>query len=136
MAFRLCACPSDPPPALLAKPARVPGSLALAGMSALAYPGVQRAECRVANRFVGFVDTGHLTLDKVRRLLGKPRSGVTELVCHPAYRSGQLQALLSKGYEWIGEYNFEEETTAVSSSDLRRELEAAGWKLVHFGQIE
>jgi chitin disaccharide deacetylase len=128
--------PADSIGSMLGKPARVPGMLALSAMSALAYPSVQRAARRISNRFVGFTDTGKLTLDKVRNLLSKPHAGVTELVCHPAYRSAQLQSLLSKGYEWIGEYNFEDETAAVSSPELRRELEAKGWKLVHFGQIE
>jgi chitin disaccharide deacetylase len=127
--------PADSIGSMLGKPTRVPGMLALAGMSALAYPLVKRAERRIANRFVGFSDTGRLTLDKLRSLLRKPRAGITEVVCHPAYRSAQLQSLLSKGYEWIEGYNFEEETAAVTSADLRRELEAAGWKLVNFGQI-
>lgn len=127
--------PAEPLNVLLTNPLRVPGMLALSAMSALALPLAQRAARRITNRYLGFADTGKLTLDNLRRLLRKPHAGITEVVCHPAYRSAQLQTLLSKGYTWIGEYQFEDETTAVSSPDLRRELEAAGWKLVHFGQV-
>jgi predicted glycoside hydrolase/deacetylase ChbG (UPF0249 family) len=117
------------------RPMRLPGLFALAGMSAFAYPFARMKNLRRATRYLGFIDTGHLTIDILRTMLKTPRAGITELVCHPAYRSIHLQTLLQRGYAWIGEYEFENETAAVSSTELRRELESAGWKLVNFGQI-
>ncbi|NWF68473.1 MAG: ChbG/HpnK family deacetylase [Chloroflexi bacterium] len=120
---------------LTAHPRRLPGMLALGLLSLLALPAARTAHLRTAGRFLGFTDTGHLTLARLRAILRKPRRGVTEVVCHPAYRSAALSGLQQQGYEWIAGYNFEEETAAVSSPELRRELQAAGWTLAHFGQM-
>jgi predicted glycoside hydrolase/deacetylase ChbG (UPF0249 family) len=87
--------PADSIGSMIGKPARVPGMLALSAMSALAYPNVQRTERRISNRFVGFADTGKLTLDKVRGLLAHTRAGITELVCHPA-TNGLVSTTLKK----------------------------------------
>jgi predicted glycoside hydrolase/deacetylase ChbG (UPF0249 family) len=117
----------------LSRAGRLPGLLVIAVMGTLAYRVARRAGLRVPDRVVGFVDTGHLTPDTIRRLLRAPRPGVTEMLCHPAYRSAQLDALLAQGYRWIAGYDFDMETAAVSDSSARRSLEAAGWSLHSFG---
>jgi predicted glycoside hydrolase/deacetylase ChbG (UPF0249 family) len=112
---------------------RLSGLLAIWLMGALAYRVARWAGLLVPDRVVGFVDTGHLSPDAIRRLLRAPRPGVTEMLCHPAYRSAQLDALLAQGYRWIAGYDFDRETAAVSDPAARRSLEAAGWSLHSFG---
>lgn len=111
---------------------RLPGLLLLTLMGALAYRLTRRAGLWVPDRLLGFVGTGHLDRRRIRRLLRTPRPGVTELLCHPAYRTPQLEAL---GYHWIGAYAFEGETAALCDPALRRDLEAAGWTLCHYGTL-
>lgn len=112
---------------------RLPGLIVIALMGALAYRVARRATMYVPDRVVGFVDTGHLTPGAIQRLLRTPRSGVTEMLCHPAYRSAQLDALLAQGYRWIAGYDFDGETAAVSDPSAKQRLEAAGWSLHSFG---
>jgi predicted glycoside hydrolase/deacetylase ChbG (UPF0249 family) len=112
---------------------RLPGALALAGLGTVAQRTARRAGLARSDRLVGFVDTGHLTPVAIRRLLGQPRPGLTELLCHPAYPTPALTALLARGYRWIGAYDFETEARAVGSPDLRRMIESTGWTLCHFG---
>ncbi len=116
----------------LSRAGRLPGLLVIALMGTLAYRVVQKVGLHVPDRMVGFVDTGHLTPGAIRRLLRTPRPGVTEVLCHPAYRSAQLDALLAQGYRWIAGYDFDGETTAVGDPAVRRSLEAAGWSLYSF----
>lgn len=119
----------------LSRSDRVPGLLALGLMGTLAYRAARRSRLQTADRFAGFVDTGHLTREAIRRLLGGPYAGRTELLCHPAYRSPELEALLSQGYRWIAGYDFNGETAAVSDPDLRRELESKGWTFGTFADL-
>ena len=116
---------------------RIPGALILMTLGTLAYRVAQRAGLRMSDRVIGFVDTGHLTHDAIRRLLlARPlRPGVTELLTHPAYRSPQLDALLADGYQWIASYDFDGETGAVSDPALRHALETAGWQLTNFTHL-
>jgi hypothetical protein len=105
-------------------------------LGSLAYRVARSADLRSADRVAGFVDTGHLDHDVIRGLLSVARPGVTELLCHPAYRSPQLEALFrGERYAWIGSYNFDEETAAVSDPVLRREIDAAGWTLRSFEYV-
>lgn len=112
---------------------RLPGMLILVAMGALAYRVARQAGLRTSDRLVGFVDTGHLSRETIRRLLARPRPGVTELLCHPAYRTPLLDDLLARGYRWIASYAFDTETATVSDPDTRHMLESAGWALVSFG---
>ncbi|MCC7450636.1 MAG: ChbG/HpnK family deacetylase [Anaerolineae bacterium] len=113
---------------------RVPGALILMMLGTLAYRVAQRAGLRMSDRVIGFVETGHLTHDTIRRLLAArpPRPGITEVLTHPAYRSPQLDTLLADGYQWIASYDFDGETGAISDPAMRREIEAAGWQLTNF----
>ena len=119
----------------LSRPRRLPGAAVLIVLGKSAYRAARRAGLRSSDRVMGFVETGHLNQDTIRRLLFAPRPGVTELFCHPAYHSAQLETLLSEGYVWIADYNFEAETTAVSDSTLRHDLEAQGWSLHSFSYL-
>jgi len=109
---------------------RLPGLVIIFMLGKFAYRVVHRAGVRTADRIAGFVDTGHLSPAVIRKLLRVPRPGLTELLCHPAYRSAQLDALRKSGYRWIGQYEFEAESAAVSDPALRTEIEAIGWTFV------
>lgn len=115
---------------------RIPGILILATLGTLAYRPAKRAGLLMADQVIGFTDTGHLDKIAVQRLLlrNTPHPGLTELLCHPGYRTPQLSALAAQGYHWIDSYAFEAESAAVSEPLLRGQLEAAGWILRHFGQ--
>lgn len=117
----------------LNRPSRLAGLLIVQGMAIVARRQAQRQHLWTVDRLVGFADTGHLTAAAIRRLLATRRSGVTELLCHPAYRSEHLDRLRRGGYQWIADYDFDGETAAVSDPMLRREVIAAGWRLTHFG---
>lgn len=121
-------------PSAIARPRRIPGTLILVAMGTLAYREAQRAGLRTSDRVFGFVDTGHLDHAAIRRLLFSraPYPGTTELLCHPAYRSPQLEDLLARGYRWIASYDFDSETATVSDPDIRRVLTAKGWVLQTF----
>jgi hypothetical protein len=80
-------------------------------------------------RVAGFVDTGHLSQAAIQNMLHIPRPGVTELLCHPAYWTSALETLWTQGYNWIGHYNCETETNAVSDPLLRAEFEELRWTL-------
>jgi predicted glycoside hydrolase/deacetylase ChbG (UPF0249 family) len=117
------------------KPSRVgrlPGAALLMMLGTLAYRAARHAGLRTSDRMLGFVDTGRLDQATLQRLLATLRPGVTELLCHPAYRSPHLETLLSDGYRWIADYNFDAETAAVSDPALRRNIESQGWSLRSF----
>jgi chitin disaccharide deacetylase len=120
-------------PFVVSRAARAPGLLILMLMGALAYRVARRSGLHTSDRIAGFVDTGHLDHAAIHRLINRPRPGVTELLCHPAYRTPQLDALLARGYRWIESYDFDAETAAVSDPAIRRDLEATGWQFRHFG---
>src|SRR5574341_1652627 len=106
------------------------GLIILAAMAAWALPVIQRAGLSTADRYLGFVDTGHLTEPCVVEALARPQPGVTEMVCHPAEPSPHLDALLARGYRWIGDYEFAAETRAVASEEVRQQVLSAGWTLI------
>jgi hypothetical protein len=60
---------------------------------------------------------------------------MTELICHPGYRTQHLSALSDKGLEWINSYEFDAEREAVSDPDLRKLLRSSGWTLTNFAPI-
>jgi hypothetical protein len=95
----------------------------------------RRAGLHVPDHVAGFVDTGHLRQGIIRQLLGAPRPGITELLCHPAYRTPTLDSLLAHGYRWIAGYDFDGETAAVSDADLRVELERIGWTFGNYSDV-
>jgi predicted glycoside hydrolase/deacetylase ChbG (UPF0249 family) len=114
---------------------RIPGAIILTILSKLALGTVIHYGLRTADHFAGFVDSGHLSTSTFQPLLSRKYNGVVELVCHPAYRSPQLAVLQLYGYKWIRKYNFDDEMSIVSDPELRAQLEKAGWKLYHFGNI-
>ncbi|MBX3061780.1 MAG: ChbG/HpnK family deacetylase [Anaerolineae bacterium] len=119
----------------LQRPSRIAGLMIVQAMSVLARRQAQRQHLRTVDRLIGFADTGHLTAAAIRHLLAAKRSGITELLCHPAHRSEHLDRLYGEGYRWIAGYDFDAETAAVSDPALRSEVIAAGWQLTHFGAL-
>lgn len=109
----------------LKRATRLPGLLILFGMAQLAYRTTKKAKLRTIDRFAGFIDTGHLTQATIQKLLHKPKPGLTELVCHPAYAG-------TGHYPWMSEFDFATETAAVSDATLRQWLETQGWTLRNF----
>lgn len=122
-------------PLAVSRPARLPGVIVLWLLGWRAARVARRFGRLTADRFAGFVHTGHLTASAIQRLLKTPRAGVTELVCHPARRTAEHDALYDRGYRWIRQYDFDAETAAVSSPALREALQAAGWSFCHFGHL-
>ncbi len=120
---------------LLSRPVRVPGLMALLMMGMVAAPVAHRAGLKITDRVIGFIDTGHLSQERVLQLLKTPRPGITELLSHPAYPNPELTKLLAKGYRWIASYEFEQETRTVSDPAVRQRLVDAGWTLCSFAAL-
>ncbi|MDX2161896.1 MAG: ChbG/HpnK family deacetylase [bacterium] len=110
---------------------RLAGLFALAAMGRLARRAARHHGLAFSDRMIGFMATGHLTHQRLAHLLAQPRPGVTELVCHPAYPTPDLEKLRAAGYRWIGEYDFAHETAAVSD----RSCLPPGWTLANFGLL-
>jgi chitin disaccharide deacetylase len=70
---------------------------------------------RTADRTVGVLDAGHLTPERLLRILGGVE-GVTELVCHPGVGDGELAG----AYDW--EYGWDEETAALCDPGVKEGL--------------
>lgn len=82
------------------------------------------AALRTNERTIGVADAGHLDGARLIALLDRV-SGVTELVCHPAWwREGET----SPPYEW--NYRWREETEALCDPAVRAALEARQIELV------
>lgn len=112
--------------------ARQPARIAVWLMAWLAHRAAQRSSRRSADFATGFAATGHLTPTLVLDLLRRPRAGLTELVCHPAFYNAEHERLFERGYAWIKGYDFAGETAAVSSTDLRQALTQRGWTFASF----
>lgn len=82
-----------------------------------------------ADRTVGILDAGHLSPDKLRRILADV-AGVTELVCHPGLGDRDLAALYPS---W--EYEWDRETATLCDPHLPAALTAAGIELTSFSQL-
>lgn len=114
---------------------RVPGMAAIWLMAKAAKVVTDRRGLRYADWVGGFADTGRLTIDTIRRLTAQVVPGTTELLCHPAYPNADLTTLSGRGLRWINEYQFAAETSAVSDSHLRADLESQGWELTVFTSL-
>jgi predicted glycoside hydrolase/deacetylase ChbG (UPF0249 family) len=82
-----------------------------------------------ADRTVGILDAGHLSPDKLPRILADA-AGVTELVCHPGLGDRDLAALYPT---W--EYEWDRETATLCDPNLPAALAAAGLELTSFSQL-
>jgi predicted glycoside hydrolase/deacetylase ChbG (UPF0249 family) len=114
---------------------RLPGLVVISLLGLIARIAARRVALQSSDHVVGFVNTGKLSQSVIRKLLSKPRSGITELLCHPAYRSPDLNKLLAQGYRWIAGYDFDGETAAVSDPNLRNELVQIGWKFCNYSVL-
>jgi len=127
--------PHRPADSWQSHPMRLPGLAILTTLGQLTYPQARKAGVQMIDRYAGFVDTGHLTVRALHNLLERPCPGITELVCHPAYRTDEHERLFAGGYHWIAGYDFATETAAVSLPELRDILRDSGWTLRHFGEF-
>jgi predicted glycoside hydrolase/deacetylase ChbG (UPF0249 family) len=126
-------CLHRPADLSLARPRRLLNLLLVMALSQRAYFKIRRARLRVVNQIIGFMDTGHMDSVALRHWLRVPKSGVTELFCHPAYRTERIDAMLRQGYQRIDTFDFTGEASALCDPHLRDSLISAGWKLRHFG---
>lgn len=113
-------------------------------------PGPRRAVRRMLGLLSGpaagrFRRTGALTTDRVAGidlagrldvpglvgLLGRLEEGTTELITHPGRPGATLPLRLeAEGLAWAGTYRFADELAALTSPDVRREVERRGIELV------
>jgi chitin disaccharide deacetylase len=115
------------------KPRRLISLLLVMALSQRAALKIRLAHLKVVDRSIGFMDTGHMNSAALYHWLGAPRSGVTELFCHPAYRTARIDEMLAEGYQRIDTFDFYEEVTALCDANLRNYLQGVGWSLRHFG---
>jgi chitin disaccharide deacetylase len=83
---------------------------------------------RTADRTVGVLDAGHLTPERLVRLL-RDVEGVTELVCHPGLGNGELAGAYDWGYGW------DEETAALCDPGVKEALRDRGIALQGFSAV-
>jgi chitin disaccharide deacetylase len=88
----------------------------------------ERGGARAADRTVGVLDAGRLTLRCLVRILADVE-GVTELVCHPGLGDEEL----AKTYDWG--YGWDEETAALRAPFLEEALRSEGIPLTSFSRL-
>jgi predicted glycoside hydrolase/deacetylase ChbG (UPF0249 family) len=83
---------------------------------------------RTADRTVGVLDAGHLTPERLLRLL-RDVEGMTELVCHPGLGDGELAGVYDWRYGWDGE------TAALCDPGVKEALRDRGIALQGFSAV-
>jgi predicted glycoside hydrolase/deacetylase ChbG (UPF0249 family) len=79
-----------------------------------------------------FVEAFHgegATLENLVRILSRTEAGVSELMCHPAV----VDAPLLSGSRYAQERG--RELSVLTHAEVRQALQAAGIKLIHYGQL-
>lgn len=117
----------------LARPRRLISLMLVTLLSRRAVRVIRRAGLHTVDRIIGFMDTGHMTSEALYRRLRVPHCGVTELFCHPAYRTARIDQMIGEGYQRIHTFDFNNEASAFCDGNLRNYLLSAGWSLRHFG---
>lgn len=107
--------------ALGAAPGRVPGWLVLSRLAQKARARVRAAGLETSDHFVGFARSGAMTRERLLDAVAKARTGLTEIMVHPALRSAQFAAVLG-GYAWARSYRSEDEAAALCDDTLRAAL--------------
>jgi len=82
---------------------------------------------RTADRTVGVLDAGRLTVERLVQIL-KDVEGLAELVCHPGLGDEELAAEYGWGYGW------ERETAALCDPGIRKALQDGGIALTSFSR--
>ncbi len=87
----------------------------------------RRAGMQVNDNVFGIAWSGHMTADRLLRLIPNLPPGLSEIYFHPAARRDSRLAAL------MPEYEHEAELATLLSPDVRQEFEAAGVEFVRFG---
>jgi hopanoid biosynthesis associated protein HpnK len=95
-----------------------PGAVALNRWARLQGARVKRAGIAAPDQVFGLAWSGAMTLSRLQGLVARLPEGVTEIYAHPATASGFAGAAPG--------YRYEQEFAALTSSDLRRQIAAAG----------
>jgi predicted glycoside hydrolase/deacetylase ChbG (UPF0249 family) len=102
---------------------RAPAWLVIAGLGARARRIVRAAGLLTCDHFVGFAESGGLTVDHLVTAIGAAGPGLTEIMTHPAVRTPAVQALGAR-YSWARRYRFEDELAALSDPRVLAALAA------------
>lgn len=85
---------------------------------------------RSADSTPGLAESGHLTVQAIRRALDTvPAGAVAELVAHPGVTTPALEARYDWGYDWSGE------TDALTDPELRAAILDDGFELRRFTDL-
>jgi len=79
--------------------------------------------------FFGFLDSGQLSAESIRRSLANFDFGIAELTCHPGEHQAGSEAYRHWDYDWQGELK------ALTSDRVKKSIEGSGIKLVSFKGI-
>lgn len=79
--------------------------------------------------FYGFLDSGHLRIESLRKILETPNSGVAEVVCHPGICEEGITRYRYWGYTW------EEELRALICTDIKKIIKEQNIELVSFRDL-
>ncbi|HET91514.1 MAG TPA: ChbG/HpnK family deacetylase [Chloroflexi bacterium] len=123
----------------LTRPVRLTAGAKPAVLGVLAVWARRRAQWRGVwspEGLLGLEASGRMTRARVLAALDRPWSGTRELMMHPAYPSLVLDRLLAGGYDWIAEYQFEEELATLQDEGVRARLEELQVRLVNYGASE
>ena len=102
---------------------RAPAWLVIAGLGARARRIVRAAGLMTCDHFVGFAESGGLTVEHVLAAIRAAQPGITEIMTHPAARTRAVKALGDR-YPWARRYQFEGELAAVSDPRVLAALDA------------
>ncbi|HYN21373.1 MAG TPA: ChbG/HpnK family deacetylase [Thermoanaerobaculia bacterium] len=89
----------------------------------------RHASLRSAERTIGILDAGRLTVERLINLL-EDAEGVTELVCHPGLDDDALSADYDWGYGW------DRETAALCDERVKDALQERSIHLAPFAALE
>ena len=89
----------------------------------------RREGIRTPDHFIDAFFGERATSESLVRLLSHVEAGVTELMCHPAVVDEELKA----GSSYAQERG--RELSALTHAEVRQAIQAAGVRLVHFGQL-
>lgn len=101
-------------------------SLLLQAAARLARPRVQRAGLWSPDYFIGFTDSGRMTIPILAQHLEHLPEGVTELMTHPGFPDTAASTLFPRPYLW------EEEVAALTDPRIQHRLEELGIELVSY----
>ena len=88
------------------------------------------------DHFYGLLETGSLTAEGFRGILPQLEDGVTEVMCHPGYVGPDLEeAFWTMGTSSLVASRALELQT-VTDPTLRADIETAGVRLIHYGDIQ